>query len=190
MSENKGWEADFAAAFKGDPEYDIEAFFDQHGMTGVEERALVEVRKDWLERIEQWLDGEDPSDWYMRRLTDEANRLRRQLGIPRPRNLKTIREKTRERVARFRERKKEREQTKKQQPDQTIPGTSRDEKRQGLAIFLKQMVEERRNDFSPAAIAAAMNWPKQYPVELVAELLAELKASGEYDRILAETVPT
>jgi hypothetical protein len=36
-----------------------------------------------------------------------------------------------------------------QQQAAPIPGTSRDEKRQGLAIFLKQMVEERRNDFRP-----------------------------------------
>jgi hypothetical protein len=35
------------------------------------------------------------------------------------------------------------------------------------------------------AIAAAMDM--HYPVEEVAGLLAELKASGDYDRILAET---
>jgi hypothetical protein len=54
--------------------------------------------------------------------------------------------------------------------------------------MLKQMVDKRRNDFSAEAITAALKRPKHYPVALVAELLAELKASGDYDRILAETV--
>ena len=43
-----------------------------------------------------------------------------------------------------------------------------------------------RNDFSAEAIAAALESPDHYPVAVVAELLAELKASGDYDRILAE----
>jgi hypothetical protein len=85
-------------------------------------------------------------------------------------------------VRRFRERQKELEMC-----AAPIPGvSSRDEKRHGLAIFLKQMVEERHSDFSAEAIAAAMKWPKHYPVEVVAKLLAELKASGDYDRIPAE----
>jgi hypothetical protein len=60
--------------------------------------------------------------------------------------------------------------------------------RRGLVVMLKQMVDKRRNDFSAEAITAALKRPKHYPVALVAELLAELKASGDYDRILAETV--
>lgn len=50
------------------------------------------------------------------------------------------------------------------------------------------MIEERCNDFSAEAIAAAMNRPKRYPVDLVGELLAELKASGDYDRILRRNI--
>ena len=45
--------------------------------------------------------------------------------------------------------------------------------------------EERRNDMSAEAIAAFLN-SVHYPVEEVAERLAELKASGDYDRIIAE----
>ena len=82
-----------------------------------------------------------------------------------------MREQTRDRVRHFRERQK------KRQLD-----------RRGLVVMLKQMVDKRRNDFSAEAITAALKRPKHYPVALVAELLAELKASGDYDRILAETV--
>jgi hypothetical protein len=32
-----------------------------------------------------------------------------------------------------------------------------------------------------------MKWPSQFPLALVAELLADLKTSGEFDRIVAET---
>jgi hypothetical protein len=58
----------------------------------------------------------------------------------------------------------------------------------GVAGILKLFAMERRNDFSAEAIAALLDSP-HYPVEEVAERLAELKASGDYDRIiLAETV--
>jgi hypothetical protein len=54
-----------------------------------------------------------------------------------------------------------------------------------VAGFVKLFAKERRNDFSAAAIAAAMNG--HYPVEDVVAVLEELKASGDYDRIIAET---
>lgn len=46
MSSGKG-KADIITAFATDSEYDVEAFLDQDGMAGVEERALVELRKEW-----------------------------------------------------------------------------------------------------------------------------------------------
>ena len=33
-----------------------------------------------------------------------------------------------------------------------------------------------------------MGWSTHYPVEVVTEMLAELKASGEFDRIIGEPV--
>jgi hypothetical protein len=42
----------------------------------------------------------------------------------------------------------------------------------------------RQSDFSAETITAALG--SHFPVALVAEILAELKASGHYDRILAE----
>jgi hypothetical protein len=47
---------------------------------------------------------------------------------------------------------------------------------------------QRRNDFSAEAITAAIDDAVRYPLELVTAALAELKASGDYDRILAEPV--
>ena len=112
MSKSEGMEAAMAAlakCFEGDPEYDVETFFDRHGMCGVEARVLAALRKEWLERIEYWLaEVDQDDDWLVRRLTDEANTLRRRLGIPRPRERATVREQTRERVRRFRQRQKER----------------------------------------------------------------------------------
>jgi hypothetical protein len=55
----------------------------------------------------------------------------------------------------------------------------------GRSISAKLFAKQRRNDFSAEAIAAALE-SEHYPVELVAELLAELKADGDYDRIIAE----
>jgi hypothetical protein len=54
--------------------------------------------------------------------------------------------------------------------------------RQRGAAALKLFAQERR-DLDAAAIAAML---KHYPVDLVAALLAELKASGDFDRIVAE----
>ena len=80
-------------------------FLDQDGMRGVEARVLLLLRKEWLTRIEAWLKDAD-DDWQLRRLTDQANRLRRQLGIRRPTDPDSVRARTRERVARFRARRK------------------------------------------------------------------------------------
>jgi hypothetical protein len=133
--------------------------------------TIAEPQRGGQCRIEGWLEEEDLNARRTRMLTREANTLRRQLGIRRPRDLAAVREQTRDRVRHFRERQK------KRQLD-----------RRGLVVMLKQMVDKRRNDFSAEAITAALKRPKHYPVALVAELLAELKASGDYDRILAETV--
>jgi hypothetical protein len=54
-----------------------------------------------------------------------------------------------------------------------------------VAGCLKFLTRERRNDFSAEAIAALLD-SEYYPVEEIAERLDELKASGDYDRILAE----
>jgi hypothetical protein len=55
----------------------------------------------------------------------------------------------------------------------------------GVAGVLKLFTNERRNDMSAEAIAAFLD-SVHYPVEEVAERLTELKASGDYDRIIAE----
>jgi hypothetical protein len=73
-------------------------------------------------------------------------------------------------------RKAEREQAAKQRP--RLLGV--------VAAYLKLFAKERRNDCSAEAITAAINKPEHYPLELITELLAELEASGDYDRILAE----
>jgi ribosomal protein L22 len=57
-----------------------------------------------------------------------------------------------------------------------------------VAGCLKYMLRERRNDFSAEAITALINRPDSYPLELVTEALAKLKADSAYDRILAEPV--
>jgi hypothetical protein len=57
-----------------------------------------------------------------------------------------------------------------------------------VAAFLKLFVKQRRNDFSAEAITAAIDDADHYPLELVTEALAKLKADGDYDRILAEPV--
>ena len=54
-----------------------------------------------------------------------------------------------------------------------------------VAAFLKLQARRGGTDFSPETIAAAMAG-SGYSVELVAALLAELKAAGHYDGILAE----
>jgi hypothetical protein len=52
-----------------------------------------------------------------------------------------------------------------------------------VAAVLKLFVKEKRNDFSPAVLAAFLNAPLFTP-EKVAELVKLLRASGDYDRIL------
>ena len=54
-----------------------------------------------------------------------------------------------------------------------------------VAAFLKLFAKEQRNDFSAEAITAVIDNPEQYPLELVRQALADLKASGDFDRILA-----
>jgi hypothetical protein len=57
-----------------------------------------------------------------------------------------------------------------------------------VAGCLKFFVRERRNAFSAEAITAFINRPDNYPLTLVTEALAKLKADGDFDRILAEPV--
>jgi hypothetical protein len=54
-----------------------------------------------------------------------------------------------------------------------------------VAAVLKLFAKQKRNDFSPAAVAAFLNAPLFTP-ETVAELVNALKASGDYDRILSD----
>jgi hypothetical protein len=65
----------------------------------------------------------------------------------------------------------------------------RQRQRGAVAGFVKLFAKERRNDFSAEAIAAVLD-SEHYPVAEVAERLAELKASGDYDRIIAEAQPS
>jgi hypothetical protein len=46
-------------------------------------------------------------------------------------------------------------------------------------------LSKQRNDFSAEAITAVIDNQEQYSPELVTQALANLKASGDYDRILA-----
>ena len=55
-----------------------------------------------------------------------------------------------------------------------------------VAVVLQLFAEEKRNDFSPAAVADFLNAPLFTP-EIVAELIKSLKASGDYDRILSSS---
>ena len=55
----------------------------------------------------------------------------------------------------------------------------------GVVVVLKMFVQEHRNDLSAEAIAAFMN-RQDFPLDLVTEALTDLKASGDYDRIVAE----
>jgi hypothetical protein len=54
-----------------------------------------------------------------------------------------------------------------------------------VAAFLKLQARRGETDFSAETIAAAMHG-SGYSVELIGELLAELKAAGHFDRILVE----
>jgi hypothetical protein len=46
--------------------------------------------------------------------------------------------------------------------------------------------KERRNDMSAEAIADLINMPDNYPVEEIRLALDQLRASGDYDRIVNE----
>jgi hypothetical protein len=96
------------------------------------------------------------------------------------------------------ERRKLREQKKEQERQRFLDEVTgriyrqqqEDRQRQGqlstVAGCIKLFAKERRNDFSAEAIAALLDSP-HYPVEDVAERLAELKTSGDFDRIIADT---
>jgi hypothetical protein len=71
-------------------------------MRGVEARALIELRREWLAAVEAWAADEDTEVFTTRRLADEVKRLRRQLGVVR--TVEERRAATRERVRRHRER--------------------------------------------------------------------------------------
>lgn len=58
--------------------------------------------------------------------------------------------------------------------------------RSTVAMYLKLFVKERRNDMSAEAIAAALNRPDDYPVDEIARALDQLRATGDYDRIVNE----
>jgi hypothetical protein len=67
----------------------------------------------------------------------------------------------------------------------------RQRQRGALAAAVKLFAKERRRDLGAAAIATML----RYPVDLVTALLDELKASGDFDRIVAaagaaETCPS
>ena len=85
-----------------DPEVSQYAFLKQGGMRGVEARALIELRREWLATVEAWAADEDTEVFTTRRLADEVKRLRRQLGIVR--TVEERRTATRDRVRRHRER--------------------------------------------------------------------------------------
>ena len=53
-----------------------------------------------------------------------------------------------------------------------------------VAAVLKLFTKEKRNDFSPAAVAAFLNAPL-FTQEVVAKLVDALKVSGDYDHILS-----
>ena len=55
-----------------------------------------------------------------------------------------------------------------------------------VAGTLKLFVRERRNDMSAEAMAAFLDKPHFYSADAIAAALEELRASGEYDRIVAE----
>ena len=80
------------------------------GVERFERDAVREVREYWLGVCERWQAELDASDLPSRRRAElQAQRLRRQLAIKAPKkppDLERIREQTRERVRRYRERQK------------------------------------------------------------------------------------
>ena len=54
----------------------------------------------------------------------------------------------------------------------------------GMLVFFTR---ERRNDMSAQAMADSLAMPDDYPVEAIAKALDQLRATGDYDRIVAET---
>ena len=69
--------------------------------------------------------------------------------------------------------------------DEATEGKAHQRALSAVAAVLKLFAKERRNDFSPEAVAAFLNTPLFTP-EIVAELVDALKASGDYKRILSE----
>jgi hypothetical protein len=55
-----------------------------------------------------------------------------------------------------------------------------------VADIIKLWTQERRNDLSAEAIAEFFRMP-ELSVEVVTGLITELRASGEYDRIVAKS---
>jgi hypothetical protein len=58
--------------------------------------------------------------------------------------------------------------------------------RSAVASVLMLFAKERRNDMSAEAIAELINMPDDYPLEGIALALDQLRASGDYDRIVNE----
>jgi SLT domain-containing protein len=54
-----------------------------------------------------------------------------------------------------------------------------------VAGILQVFVRERRNDMSAEAMANFLALPEQYPVEAIARALDQLRADGDYDRIVS-----
>jgi hypothetical protein len=69
--------------------------------------------------------------------------------------------------------------------DDAAEGKAHQRAPSAVAAVLKLFAKERRNDFSPEAVAAFLNTPLFTP-EIVAELVDSLKASGDYKRILSD----
>jgi hypothetical protein len=56
-------------------------------------------------------------------------------------------------------------------------------------MVLKLFAEQRRNDMSAEAMAEFLAMPDNYPTEAIAHALDQLRATGDYDRIVSEATP-